>query len=109
MLVLSRRTNEKIICPGLDISVQLLSIQGNVARLGIEAPPDVKVLRDELARNLPAGATLDSRRASASHSLRNMLNKVSLSLSVFQQQWQRGLTEAANATLEKVFQTLEAM
>jgi len=109
MLVLSRRTNEKIVFPGLDISVQLLSIQGNVARLGIEAPPDVKVLRDELARNLPAGATIGPRRASPSHSLRNMLNKVSLSLSVFQQQWQRGLTEAANATLEKVFQALEAM
>jgi carbon storage regulator CsrA len=109
MLVLSRRTNEKIIFPGLDISVQLLSIQGNVARIGIEAPPDVKVLRDELAKNLPAGATIDPRRAAPSHALRNMLNKVSLSLSVFQQQWHRGLNEAANATLEKVFQTLEAL
>ncbi len=109
MLVLSRRTNEKIIFPGLDISVQLLSIQGNVARIGIEAPPDVKVLRDELARNLPAGGMPDARRPISAHSLRNMLNKVSLTLSVFQQQWQRGLNEAASATLEKVFQTLEAM
>jgi CheY-like chemotaxis protein/sRNA-binding carbon storage regulator CsrA len=89
--------------------VQLLSIQGNVARIGIEAPPDVKVLRDELAKNLPAGAALDSRRAPSAHTLRNMLNKVSLSLSVFQQQWHRGLTEAANATLEKVFATLETL
>jgi carbon storage regulator CsrA len=109
MLVLSRRTNEKIVFPGLDISVQLLSIQGNVARIGIEAPPDVKVLRDELAKNLPPGAIHDPRRTLSAHALRNMLNKVSLSLSVFQQQWQRGLTDAANATLEKVFATLETL
>jgi carbon storage regulator CsrA len=108
MLVLSRRINEKIVFPGLDIAVQLLSMQGNVARIGIEAPPDVKVLRDELVKALPAGANALQARLSA-HALRNLLNTVSLSLSVFQQQWKRGLTAAADASLEKVFETLQTL
>jgi carbon storage regulator CsrA len=49
MLVLSRRPNEKIIFPGLGITVQVAEIKGGRVRLGIEAPPEVKVLREELS------------------------------------------------------------
>jgi carbon storage regulator CsrA len=49
MLVLSRRPNEKIVFPGLGITVQVAEIKGSQVRLGIEAPPEVKVLREELA------------------------------------------------------------
>jgi carbon storage regulator CsrA len=48
MLVLSRRLHEKIVFPGLNITVQVLSTASGVVRLGIEAPPDVAVLREEL-------------------------------------------------------------
>jgi carbon storage regulator CsrA len=48
MLVLSRRLHERIQFPGLDISIQVVAIQSGVIRLGIEAPPDVSVLREEL-------------------------------------------------------------
>ncbi len=48
MLVLSRRLGEKIVLPGLDITVQVVSIQGGVVRIGIEAPRDVKVYREEV-------------------------------------------------------------
>ncbi len=48
MLVLSRRVNEKLVLPGLNVSIQVLSIRGNVVRLGIDAPRDVQVLRQEL-------------------------------------------------------------
>jgi carbon storage regulator CsrA len=53
VLVLSRRVNEKIVLPGLGITVQVVSIKGNAIRLGIEAPPDVKVLREELVSPPP--------------------------------------------------------
>jgi carbon storage regulator len=52
VLVLSRRLGEKIVLPGLGITLQVVSIKGNVVRLGIEAPPDVKVLRGELVSPL---------------------------------------------------------
>ena len=48
MLVLSRRIEEKIILPSLGVTLQVLSIKGNIVRLGIDAPLDVKVLREEL-------------------------------------------------------------
>lgn len=49
MLVLSRRESDKVLFPSLGISVEVLRVQGNKARLGIEAPDDVPILRHELA------------------------------------------------------------
>jgi len=48
MLVLSRKVGEKIIIDG-HITVQVVSISGNKIRLGIVAPPEVEILREELA------------------------------------------------------------
>jgi carbon storage regulator CsrA len=53
VLVLSRRLGEKIVLPALGITVQVVSIKGNVVRLGVEAPPDVKILREELVSPPP--------------------------------------------------------
>ena len=53
MLVLSRRLGEKIVLPGLGITLQVVSVKGNAVRLGIEAPPDVKVVREELVSPPP--------------------------------------------------------
>ena len=47
MLVLSRRENSSIKI-GSDVTVTVLSLQRHRVRLGIEAPKDVRVLRDEL-------------------------------------------------------------
>jgi carbon storage regulator CsrA len=47
MLVLSRKPQE-IVRIGDTVVVQVLSLEGNSVRLGITAPPDVKVLRKEL-------------------------------------------------------------
>ena len=47
-VVLSRRPDEKIVFPGINISVQVLAVKGSTVRLGIEAPPHVTVLRAEL-------------------------------------------------------------
>jgi carbon storage regulator CsrA len=49
MLVLTRRPNDSVVFPGLGITVVVLSAQGGTVRLGIEAPPSVRVLRGELA------------------------------------------------------------
>jgi carbon storage regulator len=47
MLVLSRRESERIRL-GDSIVVTVIRVVGDRVRLGIEAPPDVLVLRDEL-------------------------------------------------------------
>ena len=47
MLVISRRTGEKIFL-GREIQITILEIKEGNVRLGIEAPPEVKILRGEL-------------------------------------------------------------
>ena len=48
MLVLSRRLQEKIVLPGLGVTIEVVAVQPGVVRLGIDAPPDVTILRSEL-------------------------------------------------------------
>jgi carbon storage regulator CsrA len=49
MLVLTRKLNERIMI-GDNIRIIVVGVRGNHVRLGIEAPPEVTILRDELAR-----------------------------------------------------------
>lgn len=48
MLVLSRRKSEKLILPDLDIEITIVEIRGDKVRIGIDAPKDVKVYREEI-------------------------------------------------------------
>jgi carbon storage regulator len=48
MLVLTRRLKEKIVLPGARVTVEVLAIQSGAVRLGIAAPQEVTVLREEL-------------------------------------------------------------
>ncbi len=48
MLVLSRKPGEKVVIAD-EITISVLSVQGNRVRLGIEAPGEYRVLRAELA------------------------------------------------------------
>ena len=48
MLVLSRRTSETLVFPGLETTIQVVAIKKGVVRLGIDAPAHVRVLRGEI-------------------------------------------------------------
>ncbi|MGL4981650.1 MAG: carbon storage regulator CsrA [Treponemataceae bacterium] len=47
MLILSRKLNEKIKI-GNDITLTIIEIRGEQVKIGVEAPKDVKVFRQEL-------------------------------------------------------------
>lgn len=49
MLVLSRRCNEQIVLPTLDVVITVLGVSSGKVRIGIEAPRDVPILRREIA------------------------------------------------------------
>jgi carbon storage regulator len=51
MLVLTRNLGEKIRI-GHDITITVVRVQGDKVRIGIEAPPDVAVFREEIFRRL---------------------------------------------------------
>lgn len=62
MLVLSRKLNE-VIHIGPDITIQVVDISGGNVRLGITAPPGVKILRAELLARDMEHATEDARKS----------------------------------------------
>ncbi|HTX72227.1 MAG TPA: carbon storage regulator CsrA [Rectinemataceae bacterium] len=61
MLILSRRVNERIVI-GDDIVVSVVEVRGDQVKLGIEAPREVKVFRQEVYDAIQE----ENRRAAAS-------------------------------------------
>ena len=53
MLVLTRRAGESVMI-GNDVIITVLEARGDVIRLGIQAPRDVQVHREEVYRELKA-------------------------------------------------------
>lgn len=51
MLILTRRVGETLIIDD-DIEVHVLSVKGNQVRIGIEAPEDVPVHREEIYQRI---------------------------------------------------------
>ncbi len=58
MLVLSRKQNERIRV-GDSVVVTIVRVSGDKVRIGIEAPPNVRVLRDELEPEVLGDVTLE--------------------------------------------------
>ncbi len=53
MLVLTRRLNETLVI-GSDITVTVLGVRGNQVRIGVNAPPNVAVHREEIFEKIGA-------------------------------------------------------
>jgi carbon storage regulator CsrA len=95
MLVLSRRPGQEIVFPALGIKMRLVRIQGNTARVGIDAPKNVEVFRAELIGEQRPEET--SR--SAAHELCNRLSRVTLSLHLLERLLEAKRLEEAAAVL----------
>jgi carbon storage regulator len=63
MLVLSRKVGERILVPQCELSVTVVAIEGNTVRLGIAAPTEIGVYREELWRQVcPQPVQPEARR-----------------------------------------------
>jgi carbon storage regulator CsrA len=111
MLVLSRRSNEKIVFPGFGTSVQVLAIKSGVVRLGIQAPPAVTVLREEVQQRRaewqapkarPDADGVPATFLELNQLINNRLHVASVGLAQLRQQLQAGLIEDAETTLVKI-------
>jgi carbon storage regulator len=50
MLVLSRKPGEGIVVPQCDVVVKIIAIKGKAVRVGISAPAEIAILREELVQ-----------------------------------------------------------
>lgn len=65
MLILTRRVDERIFI-GDDITLCVLDIEGNRVRLGLDAPKDVAILREEIHQRYAGEASNDSHHPKSS-------------------------------------------
>ena len=120
MLVLSRKADDAIVFPNLGITVKLLRLNKQVARIGIDAPEGVRILREELNDGSSSelfdktafDAKIDSslskpEQASQLHQIRNRLNTINLGLQFYKQQMDAGLTEQAHVTFLRILDELQ--
>jgi carbon storage regulator CsrA len=109
MLVLSRRTTEEVVLPGIETTIQVVGVRGNVVRLGITAPEGVAVYRKELLDRMDPAARPGPLAPGSSHFWRNRLNTASVGLALLRGQLQAGQADSAQATLDKIDQALRAL
>jgi len=74
MLILSRKINEKI-CIGNNITLTIMEVRGDQVKVGIDAPKDVKVFRQEVfnaiqSENKAAAATAKADLSALSNLLK---------------------------------------
>lgn len=51
MLVLSRKKDQKVVIPDLGITITICKIFDEKVKIGFEAPPEIKILREELLKS----------------------------------------------------------
>lgn len=57
MLVLSCKVGQRVVLPSLPVEMTVLSISGKSVRLGVAAPLEIAVHREEVWRELQGEAT----------------------------------------------------
>ncbi|HUG89493.1 MAG TPA: response regulator [Planctomycetaceae bacterium] len=112
MLVLTRRESEKIVFPDLGVTVEIVSLSGNRARIGVDAPRDVRILRQEIMNSRAVGdpmAAAARPSAELSHAMRNRLQKVGIAARLANRQLAAGLVGDAQQTLVTLLEELESL
>lgn len=110
MLVLSRRLGQKIVFPAIQTTIQIASVKPGVVRIGIEAPDNIAVFREELlqrsdfqAEDHSSAATLSESKANELiHLLNNRLNGSTVGLALLRRQLDLGMTREMRDTLDKI-------
>jgi carbon storage regulator CsrA len=114
MLILSRKEAEKILFPTLDITIEVLRIQGHKTRLGIDAPSDIPVVRHELSglKSVEFTAECDPTKENLSrllHALRLRLDRAALPLNRLHRRLEASGDTAGQALILEVFRELRAL
>ena len=111
MLVVSRRSADKISFPQVGITVHFIRVQGGTARVGVEAPRDIVIVRDEIADDPDAAARLREKWAllpkEVRHEIRNELHAISIGLHLYKEQIRTGVEDEALGTFQEILDAIK--
>jgi carbon storage regulator CsrA len=108
MLILSRKQNQRILFPNLEITVEILRVSGSAVRVGVEAPAHVRVLREEVADGPELEGITEASRTRR-HILRNRMNTANLALHLAQKHLNHHRYEDAEKTLRRALSELTTL
>ena len=66
VLVLTRRRGESVVLPGLGVSFLICETRNDRVRIGVIAPDDVEVFRDELLQRIRPGDPMNRKAVDGS-------------------------------------------
>src|SRR5262249_3437879 len=104
--VLSRRPSQSIAFPTLGVTVRIQGVNGQTVRVGVDAPPSVPVLREELVAGDGlgppglAGAAGEEAARQARHHRAGRLNTATMALCRAQRHLESGSTSEADSLLQ---------
>jgi carbon storage regulator CsrA len=113
MLILARQQNERIVMPTVPATIEVVAVKPNGVRLGIDAPPEVTVLREEVLRRgdltprtllALSEADAEARLGRIKHLLGHRLKAVALGLDVVRKQ----LASTEDSELIELLQRMES-
>ncbi|MFK7769600.1 MAG: response regulator [Mariniblastus sp.] len=107
MLVLSRRVQDSIRFPELDITIEILQIKGSTARVGIDAPVEIQILRGELEANPDSKVAKKILINEANeHDTRNKLNNLMIATAFARKLIEKGEPNLAAEKLDRAISDL---
>lgn len=119
MLVLTRKVNEKILLPELHTTIQIVAVTNRQVRIGIDAPPEVRILREEVTDHLADCRGSESEPSldplsplsliQLSQLLQKRLEVARMGLRCVREQMENGELEDAGDTLDRLEEDLNLL
>ncbi|MEZ6047408.1 MAG: response regulator [Planctomycetaceae bacterium] len=114
MLILSRRSKEKISFPQLGITIHFIRIQSGTAKVGVDAPLQVEIIRDEIRpeKSVQTRSVRDELLElpkNVRHNIRNELHVISVGAHLLKEQLEMGMKEEALDTFQTIQESLKRL
>ena len=112
MLVLTRRTKDKVFFPQVGITIHFLRVQPGQVKVGVDAPRDIAILRDDSEQEENADSVhrqiarlpRDVRRG-----IRNELHQISVGMHLVRELYRANLVDEAEETFASLQAVLERL
>jgi carbon storage regulator CsrA len=118
MLVLSRKEDQRVVIPGLGISIKVVRCKNSSVTLGFDAPPEIRIVRDEIGHGLSVQDpslgkfmedTVQAYPNEQRHEARNQFNVVAMAMQMLLEDIESGEFGNVNEIFDSVCERLKGL